>query len=149
MHNPPRMSGRLLTVWSSFGFAFVFSALVGCFAGCGGADNRPAKWSYIAPAIIEPNCATVSCHSAVAQRAGVILEPAQTAYNTLTARHFVVTCPTDPDAGTTCMDMAVGTSEILFLLRGQGSQRMPPDQALPEADIHLIQTWIADGAQNN
>ena len=149
------MSGRLLTVIraayatrSSFGFIFGFLTLVACLAGCGGADNRPAKWSYIAPAIIEPNCATVSCHSAIAQRAGVILEPAQTAYNTLTVRKFVVTC-TDPAAPPTCMDMAVGTSEILYLLRGQGSQRMPPDQALPEADIHLIQTWIADGAQND
>ena len=47
------------------------------------------------------------------------------------------------------MDMAVATSEILYLLRAQGSQRMPPDQALPEADIRLIQTWIANGAQNN
>ena len=112
-------------------------------------ENRPAKWSYIAPAIIEPNCATVSCHSSVAQRAGVILEPAQKAYDILTGRHFVVTCPQSPDAGTTCMDMAVATSEILYLLRAQGSQRMPPDQALPEADIHLIQTWIADGALNN
>jgi len=154
------MSGRLLSVIqaacatrSSFGFTFGFAfaclVFVAGLAGCGGADNRPAKWSYIAPAIIEPNCATVSCHSAVAQRAGVILEPAQTAYNTLTQRHFVVTCPSGAEAGTTCMDMAVGTSEILYLLRGQGSQRMPPDQALPEDDIHLIQTWIADGAQNN
>jgi hypothetical protein len=143
------MSGRLLTAWSSFGFAFPFLALVGCLAGCGGADNRPAKWSYIAPAIIEPNCATVSCHSSVAQRAGVILEPAQKAYDILTSRHFVVTCPSGADAGTTCMDMAVATSEILYLLRGQGSQRMPPDQALPEADVHLIQTWIANGAQDN
>jgi hypothetical protein len=146
VHNPPRMSGRLLTVWSSFGFAFPFLALVACVAGCGGADNRPAKWSYIAPAIIEPNCATVSCHSAVAQRAGVILEPAQTAYTTLTTRRFVVTCQ---DGDTACMGLAVGTSEILALLRAQGSQRMPPDQALPESDIHLIQNWIADGAQNN
>ncbi len=153
MHNPPRMSGRLLdavraarATRSSFGFAFPFLALVACIAGCGGADNRPAKWSYIAPAIIEPNCATVSCHSAIAQRAGVILEPAQTAYDTLTKRRFVVTC----QAGdTTCMGLAAGTSEILFLLRGQGSQRMPPDQALPESDIHLIQNWIADGAQDN
>jgi hypothetical protein len=152
------MSGRLLNASpaacatrSSFGFTVIFAgwALIACLAGCGGADNRPAKWSYIAPAIIEPNCATVSCHSSVAQRAGVILEPAQTAYNTVTQRHFVVTCPSDADAGTTCMDMAVATSEILYLLRAQGSQRMPPDQALPEADIHLIQTWIADGAQNN
>jgi hypothetical protein len=148
------MSGRLLNAAraacatrSSFGFAFSFLMLVAGLAGCGGADNRPAKWSYIAPAIIEPNCATVSCHSSVAQRAGVILEPAQKAYDILTGRHFVVACPQGQDA--TCMDTAVATSEILYLLRGQGSQRMPPDQALPEADIHLIQTWIADGAQNN
>lgn len=153
MHNPPRMSGRLLNAAraasatrSSLGFAFPLLALVACLAGCGGADNRPAKWSYIAPAIIEPNCATVSCHSAVAQRAGVILEPAQTAYTILTNRHFVVVCQS---GDTTCMDSAAGTSEILSLLRGQGSQRMPPDQALPEVDIHLIQTWIEDGAQNN
>jgi len=91
----------------------------------------------------------VSCHSAVAQRAGVILEPAQTAYETLTKRHFVVTCPNDPVIGPPCMDMAVATSEILYLLRGQGSQRMPPDQALDESDIHLIQTWISNGAPNN
>ncbi len=115
--------------------------------GCGGNDNRAAEWSYIAPAIIEPNCATVSCHSSVAQRAGVILDTRQNAYDTLTTRHFVVTCPIPDDM--TCRDMAVGTSEILALLRGQGSQRMPPDQALPESDIHLIQVWIANGAQNN
>jgi hypothetical protein len=115
--------------------------------GCGGdAENRPVRWSYIAPAIIEPNCATVSCHSAVAQRAGVILDTTQTAYNTLTTRRFVVTCK---DGDTTCMSMAADTSEILALLRGVGSQRMPPDQALPEVDIQLIQNWIANGAQNN
>jgi hypothetical protein len=147
------MSGRLLKLRSSFGFtfggAFFLSALVACFAGCGGADNRPARWSYIAPAIIEPNCATVSCHSSVAQRAGVILDTTQTSYKTLTTRHFVVVCPDNPDAGMTCQDMATDTSELLALLRGQGSQRMPPDQALPEVDIQLIQTWIANGAQNN
>jgi hypothetical protein len=143
------MSGRLLKLRSSFGFTFGFLSLVACFAGCGGVDNRPARWSYIAPAIIEPNCATVSCHSSVAQRAGVILDTTQTAYKTLTSRHFVVVCPNNPDAGMTCQNVAAADSEILTLLRGQGSQRMPPDQALPEVDIQLIQTWIANGAQNN
>lgn len=146
------MSGRLLdavraacATRSSFGFLLLVASLAGCGAAT---DDRPAKWSYIAPAIIEPNCATVSCHSSVAQRAGVILEPAQTAYTTLTKRHFVAICAAD--AGATCTsDTAVATSEVLSLLRAQGSQRMPPDQALPESDIHLIQTWIANGAQNN
>ena len=47
------------------------------------------------------------------------------------------------------MDSAAASSEILVLMRGQGSQRMPPDYALPESDIHLIQTWINNGAQND
>ena len=121
-------------------------SLVALLAGCGGAENRPAKWSFIAPAIIEPNCATVSCHSAVAQRAGVILDTRDHAYDTLTQRGFVVTCRS---GDTTCMNTAAATSEILVLMRGQGSQRMPPDFALPDPDIQLIQTWINNGAQND
>jgi hypothetical protein len=142
------MSVRTLSRQSSVGLGFLALLIVPVvvLVGCGGVDNRPAKWSFIAPAIIEPNCATVSCHSAVAQRAGVILDTRETAYNTLTKRGFVVTCPS---GSSTCTDMAAATSEILVLMRGQGSQRMPPDYALPESDIHLIQTWISNGAQDD
>jgi hypothetical protein len=115
--------------------------------GCGGAEDRPARWSFIAPAIIEPSCATVSCHSAVAQRAGVVLDSRETAYKTLTTRHFVVTCASD--AGATCVENAAATSEIVVLMRGQGSRRMPPDFALPEADIRLIEKWISNGARDD
>jgi hypothetical protein len=107
----------------------------GALLGCGGADDRPAEWSYIAPAIIEPSCATVSCHSAVAQRAGVILETRDVAYHTLLDRFFVI--KGDPAA-----------SEVVALLRARGSSRMPPDFALPEVDIQLIEKWISDGAAN-
>jgi hypothetical protein len=111
--------------------------------GCGGADDRPAKWSFIAPAIIEPNCATVSCHSSVAQRAGVILDSKARGYDILTSRGFVVRCqPGD----TACQDVAADTSEIIVLMRGQGSPRMPPDFALPASDIDLIARWITNGA---
>jgi hypothetical protein len=142
------MSVRTLGRQSSVGLGLLALLMVPVVfvVGCGGVDNRPAKWSFIAPAIIEPNCATVSCHSAVAQRAGVILDTRETAYATLTQRGFVVTCPS---GATTCTDTAVATSEILVLMRGQGSQRMPPDYALPEADIHLIQNWISNGAQDD
>jgi hypothetical protein len=105
-------------------------------AGCGGAENRPPNWSFIAPAIIEPSCATVSCHSAVAQRSGVVLDTRASAYNTLIVRHFVI--PFDKD-----------TSELVALLRAAGSQRMPPDFPLPEADIELIEEWITRGASND
>lgn len=105
-------------------------------AGCGGPDNRPARWSFIAPAIIEPSCATISCHSWVTDRAGVILEPDQTAYHTLVDRHFVI--PGAPDL-----------SEVVSLLRAEGSPRMPPDFALPETDIALIAQWITNGANDD
>jgi hypothetical protein len=106
-------------------------------AGCGGTtDDRPATWSYIYPAIIQPSCATASCHSAVADRAGVNLEGRVTAYNTLLGRNFVF--PGD-----------IMTSELLHLLRAEGTQRMPPDFPLPAADVQLIQTWIQMGANDN
>jgi hypothetical protein len=132
-----------LVVRSSCGFAWI--VFLGILVGCGGAENRPAKWSFIAPAIIEPNCATVSCHSAVAQRAGVVLDTKETGYKILTERHFVITCRGDA----TCLQTAADSSEIISLMRGQGSQRMPPDGALPDADIQLIATWITNGAQDD
>jgi hypothetical protein len=118
----------------SLGFWLVLASVASiAAAGCGGADVRPPKWSFIAPAIIEPSCATASCHSKVAQRAGVILTPRDTAYNTLLTRQFVF--PNN-----------VADSELVHLIRAEGSQRMPPDFPLPEADIELIESWIMQGA---
>jgi len=105
-------------------------------AGCGGPDDRPARWSFIAPAIVEPSCATISCHSAVTGRAGVTLEPREVAWHTLVDRHFVIR---DQPA----------LSEMVALLRAEGSRRMPPDFALPEVDIALIEHWIANGANDD
>jgi hypothetical protein len=126
--NTPSSAGcalRGLLLWLGLGLGLV--------AGCGGADNRPPRWSFIAPTIIEPSCATASCHAAVAQRAGVALDPPDTAYQTLVGRSFVI--PGHPEE-----------SELVALLRAQGSQRMPPDFPLPEVDIELIEQWITMGA---
>ena len=112
---------------------WLFCGLVAA-AGCGGADTRPAKWSFIAPAIIEPTCATASCHSEVAKRAGVVLAPKDAAFHTLVDRQFV-------------RPMDAAESEMVILMRGIGSQRMPPDYPLAEADIELIEKWIDDGAK--
>ena len=134
MHNrAPMPARRPLRHWSGT----LRGLLLACaLAGCGGAENRPPQWSFIAPAIIEPSCATVSCHSAVAQRAGVVLDTRNTAYDTLINRFFVIKFDKD-------------TSELVALLRGAGSQRMPPDFPLPEADIELIERWITAGASND
>lgn len=130
MHNPAPMPHRIPARWWWRGVGLLLAV-----AGCGSTtDDRPATWAFIAPAIIEPSCATASCHSEAGERAGVVLYDPAIAYKSLvTDRHFVV--PGNPDA-----------SELMALVRAQGSRRMPPDFALPGADIDLLETWIRAGA---
>jgi hypothetical protein len=128
MHNPPVLSGRRILLAALAAVAVV---------GCGGTtDDRPQQWSFISPAITEPSCATVNCHSAIAQKAGVDLHDRAAGYATLAGRGFVDTA--NPDA-----------SAVILLMKGVGSLRMPPDEPLPEADIDLIRSWIAHGASND
>jgi len=116
--------------------ASVIVAIV-VLAGCGsGTDDRPVTWSYISTAIIEPSCATASCHSEAAQRAGVILSDSNKAYTSLVDRHFVIKG-----------DQSI--SEVMALMRAVGARRMPPDFPLPEADVELIGKWIDQGANKN
>lgn len=103
-------------------------------AGCGGQnDTRPAKWSYISTAIVQPNCATANCHSNLSQRSGVLLDGIRTGYQQLVGRSFV-------------FPGCAAESGLVALIKGQGSRRMPPDFALPNDDIDLISTWIMNGA---
>ena len=37
-------------------------------------------------------------------------------------------------------------SKLVYALRGLQAPRMPPDGALPEPDIALVERWILDGA---
>jgi hypothetical protein len=129
------MSSRSATRAVSLGAA-VLALAAGI--GCGSAtDDRPAKWSFISAAIVEPSCATASCHSDTVQKAGVNLFNRDIGYKSLVDRHFVYAGSPD-------------TSELIFLLRAQGAKRMPPDFALPEEDIQLISDWILkDKAQND
>ncbi len=103
--------------------------IAGCLAllGCGAeVDERPASWSYIHAAIIVPNCATSSCHSALARNKGLSFQDRDE------ARDNFIGWPVDPSL------LRVG---LIF--------RMPPDQPLPEADIQLIERWIAAGRPDN
>jgi hypothetical protein len=134
MHNPPMLPVRgpgILKI-------ALLTALLAAGIGCGGdTDDRPAKWSFISATIMEPSCATVNCHSEVAQRAGVDLHDRPTGYKALVDRRFVV--PGDQTS----------SSSLMYLLRGQGALRMPPDSPLPDADIRLIDAWIKNNAPND
>ena len=139
MHNPRLMTYVRARFWaqrSAFGCALLAVATSFVGVGCGDTtDDRPAQWSFISATIIEPNCATVSCHSAVAQRSGVDLHTRDIGYHNLLDRHFVF--PGDSKS-----------SSVMFLMHAQGSIRMPPDVPLPESDIALIGRWIDSGATN-
>ena len=108
-------------------------------AGCGqSADDRPATWSYISTTIVQPNCATANCHATITQRSNIDLSTMERGYASLVGPVGIgYAVPGD-----------VPDSTLLPILRATvDTRRMPPDFALPNADIGLIERWILDGAK--
>lgn len=114
--------------------------------GCAELEDRPADFTYVHAAIIEPSCTTSNCHSDLAATAGVDLSDREGAYVVLTGhvcggqdllglppRNYV-----DPGAPETSM--------LMHLLRGKAVRPMPPNTPLPPADIELVERWILEGA---
>lgn len=125
-----------------------FLVLAAVAVGCGGTeDAREPVWGYISPAIVQPNCATVSCHSRSAAVAGLDFSTAEAGLESLRrlslpgrdggAPRPLVT-PRNPDQ-----------SRLMNMLRAEGARRMPPDRPLADADIRLIERWILNGAEND
>jgi hypothetical protein len=116
--------------------SIIVSIMLGTLAfGCGSEeDDRPAEWSYISPAIIQPSCATASCHSKHTAAAGLQLHDAKSGWSALVNGGFVI--PGQPES-----------SKLVYMLRGEEVYTMPPDGALPDVDIELIERWILAGAE--
>jgi hypothetical protein len=138
----------------------------GLLSGCGNAvDHRPATWSYISPVIIQPNCATTSCHSQAAAVSGLDFSDPHRGYASLTRLWVWVVDggALEVDGGgcgpvnntVVCEQRArplvtpydPGQSRLIDVLRARGAPRMPPDRPLIEDDIRLIERWIYNGAQ--
>jgi hypothetical protein len=131
--------------------AGVVGALAGV-SGCGSTDDRPATWSYVSTAILEPSCATANCHSAIAARASVDLSTRAAGYTSLVTRGYVIAranVPADGGAPLIDDDQRVARSAVPQLMRAVGNLRMPPDMPLPETDIQLVEKWIRAGALND
>lgn len=107
--------------------------LVVLAAGCIDAQERPASWSYIHPAIFAPSCASPTCHGALGARGGIVLDDRDDAYELLLADRYVV-----PGAA---------TSPLLYQLEGDERQLMPPDAPLPDVEVDLVRAWIVEGAE--
>jgi hypothetical protein len=108
-------------------------------SACTQADPRPAAWSLISTAIVQPRCGTAGCHSELARTRGLILDSREAGYRSL------VTMPPDGH-GAYVVAGDPGASALVYLLRGDEVARMPPDAPLPRADVELIERWIVDGA---
>ena len=137
------------------------AGLTAMLGGCGD-DPRPAVWAYIAPVIMQPSCATQSCHSRAAAVAGLDFSDPDRGFTSLTGlRVWVV----DPMGGAGCMSYRGQTvcqrdfrplitpfnpeqSRLVNMLRARGARRMPPDRPLTEADIRLVEKWIRNGARH-
>ena len=147
------------------GLLAVLLALSGLAAGCADGDSRPAVWSYISPAILQPNCATSSCHGPAAAVAGLDFSTPDSGYASLTRLHVLVVEPAmdgGPGPGCGIIDGVTvcerderplvipydpDESRLVNMLRARDAPRMPPDRPLAEADIRLIERWILDGAR--
>jgi hypothetical protein len=113
---------------------------------CGSAtDDRPATLEYITEAILAPSCATAGCHSLFRQQVGDAFDTPASTRRTI-AGNGLVLYPEDigdPSQSLLIRTLTVGAPSILD--PGSGNVRMPYDAPLPDADIALIETWIASG----
>jgi hypothetical protein len=132
-----------------------------CGSACKSYDGRPLEWEYISPVILQPNCATASCHSRGAAVAGLDFSDAERGYISLTRLRYQIV---DRYAtGETCspahetvvcrggyrplvMPYNPQQSRLVHILRQKTPPRMPPDRPLIEEDIKLIEAWILIGA---
>lgn len=113
---------------------WMFLAALAGGAGCGSEiDDRPATLEYITEAILAPSCGNAQCHSSFKRADGYVFDTVETARDTFRKQSLVDV--DDPDA-----------SFLMFVLTRR-IDRMPYDQALPDADIALIRRWIAEGAE--
>jgi hypothetical protein len=147
------------------------AALLGLLAaaalgGCGQVDDRPATWSYLSPAIFQPDCASGSCHNPAAAVSGLDFSTPDRGYASLTALWSWIVVAADagaPPSGVPCAAVD-GTfvceqrvrplvtpydpagSRLVNMLRARDAPRMPPDRPLTEPDIELVERWILNGA---
>jgi hypothetical protein len=122
--------------------ALLFLVLAGCLDG----EPRPARWSYLHTAIVQPACATAGCHSTLTAIAGIDLSDREGAYTMLTGRICGEPArPHDPPRNYVTPGSAA-YSTLIYQLRGDDRDLMPPDTPLPDAEIALVARWIDDGA---
>jgi hypothetical protein len=106
------------------GLALVFYGVVGCGEL---EDKRPAEWSFLYATIVQPQCATVNCHSAIARKNSLDFSERDIAF----------------------CSMPAGMLSTVLKMDTTVARRMPPDFPLPAPDIELLISWAESGAMND
>jgi hypothetical protein len=120
--------------------------LVTLLSACVEAEERPARWSYVYAAVLQPACTTSGCHSKLSALAGVDLSDREGAYNILTGHVCGQLAPGAPPRNY----VTPGSSEysqLIEQLRGENRNVMPPDYPLPAVEVEMVARWIDAGAQ--
>lgn len=115
-------------------------------SACGSAtDDRPPTLDYITETILAPSCATAECHSAFKRQVGDVFDTPASARRTIVANGLVVYPDdvADPAHSFLLTTLTVGSPSILS--PGSGNVRMPYDAPMPDADLQLLEAWIASG----
>jgi hypothetical protein len=130
------------------------AALLVLVASCDLPEERAPSWSYIHAAVIQPNCATSNCHSNLGgapigtSTAGLAFDQREGTYVLLTG-HVCDDIVAEAPPGNLVRPGQPESSKLMYLLRGDEVDRMPPDAPLPEGEIELIEHWILVGAPCN
>jgi hypothetical protein len=117
------------------------------FAGaCGSAtDDRPATLDYITETIFAPTCALAECHSALKVQVGDVFDTVEATRRTLVVNNLATPDDaSDPANAFLIKTLTVGVESRL----NPGSKtliRMPFVSPMPDADVHLIESWIRAG----
>ncbi|MEO8845503.1 MAG: hypothetical protein ABI591_25165 [Kofleriaceae bacterium] len=95
---------------------------------CGTDDPRPATLDVIATEILAPACGAPQCHSTSTLQSGY-------AFDTLAAAKLSLQSL-----------QSGGGRGHRSLMEELSTRRMPPDAPVDDADLKLIETWIAAGS---
>jgi hypothetical protein len=121
-----------------------FGALLA--SACGNVtDDRPPTLEYITEAILAPSCATAECHSAFKAQVGDVFDTPAATRRTIVGNQLIVFPDDmlDPHNSFLIQSLTVGVQSLLD--PAAGLVRMPYDAPMPDADIQLIERWIALG----
>lgn len=118
-----------------------------CTSACGSAtDDRPATLDYITETILTPTCASAECHSSFTREVNDRFDTVSATRFSLVA-YGLVSLPADAENPRNSLFVRALTTGLPSILDpNSGLVRMPYDAPIPDADIALIERWIADGA---